>query len=87
MLDMNRADPEQSVQCRDWKDELRIDIEKSLLLKDDEDDNTTEELVMYCVFDKLSVSLGIISSISRVAYVSIILIYVPNYKLFLKNDD
>ena len=51
MLDMNRADPEQSVQCRDWKDELRIEIEKSLLFKEDEDDNTIDELVVYCEFD------------------------------------
>jgi len=58
-----------------------------LLFKEDEDDNTTDELVIYCVFDRLSVNLGIISSVLRVAYVSIISIYVLNNKLSLKNDD
>ena len=56
-----------------------------MLLK--EDDSTTEELVIYYVSNKLSVSLGMISSVSRVAYVSTISIYVPNYELSLKNDD
>ena len=58
-----------------------------MLFKEDEDDNTTDELVIYCVFDRLSVNLGIISSVLRVAYVSIISIYVLNNKLSLKNDD
>ena len=58
-----------------------------MLFKEDEDDNTTEELVIYCVFDKLSVNLGMISSVLRVAYVSIISIYVPNNELSVKNDD